>query len=72
MSEPSANSSTNTSEQPLVYIQGSSEPVVMSGQGWGLEFYDCVVNNDLAKMELLAEQHKIDLNAKFTEVKHRR
>ena len=39
-----------------------------SGQGWGQDFYDCVVNNDLAKMEQLVEQHKIDLNAKFTEV----
>lgn len=41
----------------------------MAGQGWGLEFYDCVVNNDLARLEYLVEQHKIDLNAKFTEVR---
>ena len=41
----------------------------MAGHGWGLEFYDCVVNNDLARLEHLVEQHKIDLNAKFTEVR---
>ncbi len=39
------------------------------GRGWGLEFYDCVINNDLARLETLVEQHKIDLNAKFTEVR---
>lgn len=39
------------------------------GQGWGLEFYDCVINNDLARLETLVDQHKIDLNAKFTEVR---
>ena len=49
----------------------SSSTGAVAGQGWGLEFYDCVVNNDLAKMELLAEQHKIDLNAKFTEVRQK-
>ena len=39
------------------------------GQGWGLEFYDCIVNNDLARLEVLVEQHKIDLNAKFSEIR---
>ena len=42
---------------------------MMSGHGWGLEFYDCVINNDLARLETLVEQHRIDLNAKFTEVR---
>ncbi|KAK2146833.1 hypothetical protein LSH36_582g00022 [Paralvinella palmiformis] len=40
-----------------------------SGNGWGLDFYDCVINNDLARLEFLVEQHKVDLNAKFTEVR---
>lgn len=39
------------------------------GHGWGLEFYDCVINNDLARLETLVDQHNIDLNAKFTEVR---
>ena len=39
------------------------------GNGWGLDFYDCVINNDLARLEFLVEQHKVDLNAKFTEVR---
>ena len=39
------------------------------GQGWGLECYDCVLNNDLERLETLVDQHKIDLNAKFTEVR---
>ena len=39
------------------------------GRGWGLEFYDCIVNNDLARLEALVEQHRIDLDAKFTEVR---
>lgn len=37
--------------------------------GWGLEFYDCVVNNDLARLETLVEQNKIDLDAKFAHVR---
>ena len=47
----------------------SNNPPRVAGQGWGLEFYDCVINNDLARLEKLVEQHKIDLNAKFTEVR---
>ena len=39
------------------------------GTGWGLEFYDCVINNDCERLETLVEQHNIDLNAKFTEVR---
>lgn len=39
------------------------------GGGWGLEFYDCVINNDLERLETLVERHKIDLDAKFTEVR---
>ena len=41
----------------------------MAGQGWGLDFYDCIINNNLAQLENLVDQHKIDLNAKFTEVR---
>ncbi len=41
----------------------------VQGQGWGLDFYDCIINNDLARLENLVDQHKIDLNAKFTEVR---
>ena len=36
-----------------------------------MEFYDCVLNNDLAKLEVLSERHKIDLNAKFTDVRRK-
>lgn len=43
--------------------------MAMGGNGWGLEFYDCIVNNDLARLETLVDQHKVDLNAKFTEVR---
>ena len=32
-------------------------------------FYDCVINNDLERLESLVERHKIDLDAKFTEVR---
>ena len=39
------------------------------GGGWGLDFYDCVINNDLQRLESLVERHKIDLDAKFTEVR---
>lgn len=38
-------------------------------RGWGLEFYDCIINNDLARLESLVEQHRVDLDAKFTEVR---
>lgn len=41
----------------------------VGGGGWGLEFYDCVINNDLERLETLVERHKIDLDAKFTEVR---
>ena len=40
-----------------------------TGSGWGLEFYDAVLNNNLCRLEELVEQHNIDLNAKFTEVR---
>ncbi|KAI0215034.1 hypothetical protein LSAT2_032936 [Lamellibrachia satsuma] len=43
----------------------------MSGQGWGLEFYDCVFHNDLQRLEALVEQHRIDLDAKFTCVRRK-
>ena len=41
------------------------------GHGWGLELYDCVKDNNLAQMECLVEQHRIDLNAKFSEVRNK-
>ena len=43
----------------------------MSGQGWGLEFYDCVFHNDLQRLESLVDQHRIDLDAKFTCVRRK-
>lgn len=35
----------------------------------GIEFYDAVVNNELELLKRLVTQHKIDLNAKFVEVR---
>lgn len=35
----------------------------------GLEFYDAVLNNELQLLKRLVTQHKIDLNAKFIEVR---
>lgn len=35
----------------------------------GLEFYDAVLNNELAQLKRLVTQYKIDLNAKFVEVR---
>ena len=40
-----------------------------AGIGWGLEFYDCILNNDLQRLEALVERHRIDLDAKFTAVR---
>ena len=50
-------------------VTSSSGGVGGSGGGWGLDFYDCVINNDLERLESLVERHKIDLDAKFTEVR---
>ena len=50
---------------------GHGQVEVMSGQGWGVEFYDCVFNNDLQRLESLVEQHRIDLDAKFTCVRRK-
>jgi len=50
-------------------VTSSSGGVGGSGGGWGLGFYDCVINNDLERLESLVERHKIDLDAKFTEVR---
>jgi len=50
-------------------VTSSSGGVSGSGGGWGLDFYDCVINNDLERLESLVERHKIDLDAKFTEVR---
>lgn len=35
----------------------------------GIEFYDAVLNNELEVLKRLVAQHKIDLNAKFVEVR---
>ena len=35
----------------------------------GIEFYDAVLNNELQLLKRLAAQHKIDLSAKFVEVR---
>ena len=50
-------------------VTSSSGGVGGGGGGWGLDFYDCVINNDLERLESLVERHKIDLDAKFTEVR---
>lgn len=41
----------------------------LKAQMAGLEFYDAVVHNDLPQLKRLVTQYKIDLNAKFVEVR---
>jgi hypothetical protein len=50
----------------------SPDPValmLLRNQMAGLEFYDAVVNNDLQSLKRLVAQYKLDLNAKFQQVR---
>ena len=50
----------------------SPDPValmLLRNQMAGLEFYDAVLNNELQQLKRLVAQYKLDLNAKFQQVK---
>ncbi|KAK6166725.1 hypothetical protein SNE40_023356 [Patella caerulea] len=43
--------------------------MLLRAQMAGIEFYDAVLNNELQLLKRLVTQHKLDLNAKFVEVR---
>ena len=43
--------------------------MLLRNQMAGLEFYDAVLNNELQQLKRLVAQYKLDLNAKFQQVK---
>ncbi|KAK7489538.1 hypothetical protein BaRGS_00019172 [Batillaria attramentaria] len=43
--------------------------MLLRNQMAGLEFYDAVLNNELAQLKRLVAQYKLDLNAKFQQVR---
>ena len=45
--------------------------MLLRNQMAGLEFYDAVLNNELQQLKRLVAQYKLDLNAKFQQVRNK-